>query len=494
MNDLIIDTGIDAEYIDLGILNDTTISQNNNLSFSFDGNIFDENTGYNVDDIYNISLDRDTSISVNNVSTSASDSNLGISVVVAKDTNNNGLLDLDEDTIFADDAIDTTNGDESLNMDLSTGNYLLWVSLTGTSNETSTQNNIDDVSLDLNYSLDISNASGNNSSENNTLENSDTQNNGVAQDNINTENSHNTEIIFQTDGDETSTFDPAESNDGMIDAGTVENNFAVVNTYENGSGQDSYQFEVARTGTYDVELGNLEANLNISITDSEGNELYSSSESGNTSEYIAADFEAGTYQAHITGEDNAETSYSFNITQTSSEDNSSSNQSNTEDDSTAIISQGDIVYRFGETDALTQFYTTSEVERDSVIENLPNYEYEGESFTGAPNPEEDITGVVPVYRFFNSNTGVHLYTSSEVERNAVTKNLPNYTPEGISYYAYESQQEGSVPLYRFYNSSLDAHFYTPSAEERDEFIASSAYQPEGGEDGIACYVQPIIDI
>lgn len=490
MNDLIIDTGIDAEYIDLGSLDNTTTSQDNNLSFAFDGNIFDDNTGSNTDDIYKISLDRDTSITVNNVSTS-SDSDLGISVVMAEDTNNNGQLDLDGDTIFSEDAIDTTNGDESLNMDLSSGNYLLWVSLTGSSTETSTQNDIDNVSLDLNYSFDLSNTSGNDNSEDNTSDNDSTQNSN-AQDN-NTENSDNSETISGTDGGDTTDSDLA-SNDGTIDAGTVENNFAVVNTYENGSGQDSYQFEVARTGTYDVELGNLEADLNISITDSEGNELYSSSESGNTSEYIAADFEAGTYQAHITGEGNAETSYSFNITQTSSEDNSSSNESHTEDGNTAIVNQGDVVYRFGETNAQTQFYTTSEVERDSIIENLPNYEYIGESFTGAPNPGEDISGVVPVYRFFNSNTGVHLYTSSEVERNAVTENLPNYTPEGISYYAYESQQEGSVPLYRFYNTGLDAHFYTPSVEERDEFLASSAYQPEGGEDGIACYVQPIIDI
>ncbi|MGD1920961.1 MAG: hypothetical protein ACFCAD_20040 [Pleurocapsa sp.] len=153
---------------------------------------------------------------------------------------------------------------------------------------------------------------------------------------------------------------------------------------------------------------------------------------------------------------------------------------------------GDVVYRFFETNGQTQFYTTSEIERDSVITNLANYEYEGESFIGAPNPEEnDITGVTPVYRLFNTSTGVHLYTASEVERDFVVANLSNYTPEGISYYGYESQQEGTVPLYRFYNQSLDAHFYTPSIEERNEFIASPEYQPDGNDSGIAFYVQPV---
>ena len=153
---------------------------------------------------------------------------------------------------------------------------------------------------------------------------------------------------------------------------------------------------------------------------------------------------------------------------------------------------GDVVYRFFETNGQTQFYTTSEVERDSVIADLANYEYEGESFVGAPNLEEnDITGVTPVYRLFNTSTGVHLYTADENERNFVVDNLSNYTSEGISYYGYESQQEGTVPLYRFYNQSLDAHFYTPSIAERDTFIASPDYQPEGSESGIAFYVQPV---
>ncbi|MGL5075557.1 MAG: hypothetical protein ACRDBG_06900, partial [Waterburya sp.] len=54
--------------------------------------------------------------------------------------------------------------------------------------------------------------------------------------------------------------------------------------------------------------------------------------------------------------------------------------------------------------------------------------------------------------------------------------------------------EGTVPLYRLYNTELDAHFYTPSAEEKDAFLADSNYQLEGGEDGVAFYVQPVDDI
>ena len=147
------------------------------------------------------------------------------------------------------------------------------------------------------------------------------------------------------------------------------------------------------------------------------------------------------------------------------------------------------VYRFLRTDTQTQFYTTSEVERDTIIDTLPQYELEGVSFVGAPNVDP-LTGTNPVYRFFNSSTEIHFYTADENERAFVEENLDNYVAEGTPYYGYDTQVEGTVPLYRFYNSSLDAHFYTPSAEERDFFIESPDYQPEGGGDGIAFYVEP----
>ena len=158
-------------------------------------------------------------------------------------------------------------------------------------------------------------------------------------------------------------------------------------------------------------------------------------------------------------------------------------------------SEGVEVYRFFNNDLELQFYTTSEVEKDSILANLPQYELEGVSFIAAPDPgEQDITGVSPVYRLFNTATGVHLYTISEAEKDSVVANLPNYVLEGVGYYGYDTQQEGTTPLYRFYNPGLDAHFYTPSIEERDFFINSSDYQPEGGGDGIAFYVEPAADI
>ena len=153
------------------------------------------------------------------------------------------------------------------------------------------------------------------------------------------------------------------------------------------------------------------------------------------------------------------------------------------------------VYRFFRPDIGVHFYTSDVVERDSILENLPAFEFEGSSFIAAPTPEEGedpLTGVEPVYRFLNNNTGVHVYTTSEIEREAILE-LPNYTSEGIAYYGYETEQLGTTPLYRFYSPEADAHFYTPTAGERD-FVTENLtnYQPEG-ENGIAYYVLPLGD-
>ena len=146
---------------------------------------------------------------------------------------------------------------------------------------------------------------------------------------------------------------------------------------------------------------------------------------------------------------------------------------------------GRTVYRFFNNNAGVHFYTANEAERDAVQE-LDNFSFEGASYlgvdplTGSPEP-------VPVYRFLNQNTGVHLYTTSETEREAVQE-LDNFSFEGEAFFAYESEVEGSIPIYRFFNTTSGAHFYTPSAAERDNVEDNL---PDFASEGIAYYALPL---
>lgn len=75
----------------------------------------------------------------------------------------------------------------------------------------------------------------------------------------------------------------------------------------------------------------------------------------------------------------------------------------------------------------------------------------------------------------------------------IQETLPSFVFEGISYYAYETEQEGTIPLYRFFNPEIGAHFYTPFAVERDNVVENlPEYQLEG-DSGIAFYVEPVLE-
>ena len=146
----------------------------------------------------------------------------------------------------------------------------------------------------------------------------------------------------------------------------------------------------------------------------------------------------------------------------------------------------DAVYRFFNDLTGVHFYTGSEIERDAVLE-LPNFNFEGASYesidplTGNPEPS-------PVYRFLNQDTGVHLYTISEAERNFVDENLDNFAFEGEAFFAYPTEEEGTIPIYRFFNTTTGAHFYTPSVAERDSVEANL---PDFLSEGVAYYTLPV---
>ncbi len=162
----------------------------------------------------------------------------------------------------------------------------------------------------------------------------------------------------------------------------------------------------------------------------------------------------------------------------------SSSVTNTDNDDTKI-------YRFFRPDKGSHFYTASLIERDYISKNLPQYQYEGASYQAINDTNDILTGAKPVYRFFNNSTGVHLYTMSEVEKDYIIESLDNYSFENIAYHAYDNPQEGTIPLYRFYHTVADNHFFTPSAVERDYINENLPWYQEEGDEGVAFYVEPL---
>ena len=159
------------------------------------------------------------------------------------------------------------------------------------------------------------------------------------------------------------------------------------------------------------------------------------------------------------------------------------------------------VHRFFQNQRGFHFYTADENERENIVERSIdgelNYVYENVAYRGLSTnidalTGETIEGALPVYRFFNRDTGSHLYTMDENEKSYIDSNLDNYSFDGISYYAFESEPQDveTVPLYRMYNTISGSHLFTTDDNEFNTIKNSSDFSHFNveGNEGVTYYV------
>ena len=127
------------------------------------------------------------------------------------------------------------------------------------------------------------------------------------------------------------------------------------------------------------------------------------------------------------------------------------------------------IYRFFNVDTGTHFLSGSTVERDSVINNLESFNFEGPTFKAA---DPTNAAADTVFRFFNTQTGTHFFTQSTLERDNILDTLPQFSFEEEAYKGYTERVDGSIPLYRFFNTQTGTHFYTAAEAEKDSIIAN----------------------
>jgi peptidoglycan hydrolase-like amidase len=125
------------------------------------------------------------------------------------------------------------------------------------------------------------------------------------------------------------------------------------------------------------------------------------------------------------------------------------------------------VYRFYNSTSGDHFYSTENVAP-------AQYAAEGTVFYAYPIQTGET---VPVYQFYNSVNGDHFYTISADERTTLLNNPQwGYTADGIAFYVFAAQSNGTSPVYRFYNSSTGDHFYTASESEKNSISLSPVYR------------------
>ncbi|WP_336488124.1 hypothetical protein [Methylobacterium nigriterrae] len=122
------------------------------------------------------------------------------------------------------------------------------------------------------------------------------------------------------------------------------------------------------------------------------------------------------------------------------------------------------VYRFFDTATQDHFYTTSAVEKNQILATQPSYHYEGAAWA-APDKS---AATIDVFRFFDSAHNSHFFTTSVTERDHILQTLPSYKYEGVAFQAYADASAagpGALTLERFFNTNTGLHHYSASASE-----------------------------
>ena len=158
------------------------------------------------------------------------------------------------------------------------------------------------------------------------------------------------------------------------------------------------------------------------------------------------------------------------------------------------------VHRFYQYEKGLHFYTaddneSSVIQQETAAGNL-SYDYEGESFKALASNLNSLTGEViegaeEVYRFFNHETGAHLFTMFEEEKEYIENTLDNYSYEGIAYYAYSSEQMGAIPVYRMLNGDTGTHLLTSDSNEVSYIQENLSNFTLEGNNGVAFYAMEL---
>lgn len=166
--------------------------------------------------------------------------------------------------------------------------------------------------------------------------------------------------------------------------------------------------------------------------------------------------------------------------------------------SAAPSTGSNLVFRFFNPVARAYFYTTTVAERDFIIQQSTDpaftpsdpvwpYFYQGSTYEEA----HSSPGSVPVFRFYNTVTGHHFFTTNTAERDLVLKEStdPSYTPndppwpfkqEVDAYRAFANAAHlDSQPVFRFYSPSLNRHFFTADVQEAQEIRLTGVWNDEG---------------
>ncbi|MDM8553982.1 choice-of-anchor D domain-containing protein [Desulfococcaceae bacterium HSG7] len=155
------------------------------------------------------------------------------------------------------------------------------------------------------------------------------------------------------------------------------------------------------------------------------------------------------------------------------------------------------VYRFYSPGLLKHLFTADENEKEYILANMADvWEIEDSPYSvflpwqyNAATQELKNT-LMAVHRFYNAALQTHLYTVDANEAASLTAESAEtgWGAEGPVFYVPVGNPEGAIPVYRFYNKNLKVHLFTADENEKNTLkeTAGDVWRYEG----VAYYAYP----
>lgn len=125
------------------------------------------------------------------------------------------------------------------------------------------------------------------------------------------------------------------------------------------------------------------------------------------------------------------------------------------------------IYRLYNTRTGAQVYTRGDAEREFILNKFTDFEFtDGVAAFSTTTTEQP--GLTPIFRLYNTRTGMHLYTRGVADRDFVLNKFTDFEfTDGVpAFYASMTAQTGLTPMFRLFETNIGAHVYARGETER----------------------------